>query len=142
VARTINIGLAYDTAAHRVAEAVEILRGVLNEPRILEPINMPDRPPRVYFKDFSASSLDLQVIYSYAIKAPGRDWWTYMEHAQEMNLRIFEALNQAGIQMAFPTQTLYLAGDPSRQLSVQFTEQNGHNGSDAPLSHHETAVKS
>jgi MscS family membrane protein len=140
VVRSMIIGLTYDTPVARVREAVERIRGVLNEPTILSSINLPDRPPRVFFKDFGASSLDVQVNYSYAITAPGNDWWTYMAHAQEVNLMIFEALNSAGIQIAFPTQTMYLASDPARQLSINLPDRNGHDR-DASFAHSESEVK-
>ncbi len=42
-----------------------------------------------------------------------------MEHAQQFNLRLFEEFEQAGIEFAFPTQTLYLAGDPKRDLMMK-----------------------
>jgi MscS family membrane protein len=142
VARTIDIGLTYDTSPKQIADAVEILRRVLNEPEILEPINLPDRPPRAYFKDFGDSSIVLQLSYAYGMRSPGRDWWTYMEHAQQLNLRVLEVLREAGIQTAFPTQTLYLAGDPTRQLSINFPDRNGHNGAESTFAHSESDLKS
>jgi len=36
-----------------------------------------------------------------------------------LNLRIFEEFERAGIEFAFPTQTLYLAGDPKREMAVR-----------------------
>ena len=72
-------------------------------------------PPRVYFNDYNAESLNLFVIYWYVPPA----YWDYLDHAQRLNLRIFEEFEKAGIEFAFPTQTLYLAGDPKRQLAVR-----------------------
>jgi MscS family membrane protein len=71
--------------------------------------------PRVYFNDYNAESLNLFLIYWYAPPA----WWDYMDHAHRLNLRIFEEFEKAGIEFAFPTQTLYLAGDPKRELAVR-----------------------
>ena len=45
--------------------------------------------------------------------------WDHLEHAQRLNLRIFEEFEKAGIELAFPTQTLYLAGDPKRRLALE-----------------------
>jgi len=59
------------------------------------------------------------VNYAYNAKAQGRDWWTYQAHAEAVNLKILKALNDAGIDMAFRTQTVYLAGDPKRQVSIK-----------------------
>ena len=73
--------------------------------------------PRGLFLELldAPESLNLFVIYWYAPPA----WWDYMEHAERLNLRIFEEFERAGIEFAFPTQTLYLAGDPKRKLAVE-----------------------
>lgn len=62
-----------------------------------------------------AESLNIFVIYWFAPPA----YWDYMAHAQRINFRLFEEFEKAGIEFAFPTQTLYLAGDPKRQLAVK-----------------------
>lgn len=122
VARTINLGLTYDTPPDKIEQAMSIIKGILAEPKCAESINLPDRPPRVYFTDFTAHSLNIMVNYHYSIKAPGCDWWTYQDHAQAINLKILRSLNDAGIDFAFQTQTVYLAGDPKRDLSVRLLE--------------------
>lgn len=72
-------------------------------------------PPRVYFSDYGATSLDIVVIYWFAPPL----YWDYMEHAEKFNLRLFEAFESLGVEFAFPTQTVYLAGDPNRELTVK-----------------------
>ena len=62
----------------------------------------------------TAESLNIIVIYWYVPPA----YWDYLEHAQRLNLRLFEEFEKAGIEFAFPTQTLYLAGDPKRELAL------------------------
>jgi len=42
-----------------------------------------------------------------------------------LNLRIFEEFEAAGIEFAFPTQTLYLAGDSKRELALRLMRSNG-----------------
>jgi MscS family membrane protein len=79
-----------------------------------EAINQPDFPPRVYFNDFKADSLNILVIYWYH---PPR-YWDYLEHARWVNLQIMERFNTEGIDFAFPTRTLHLAGDDKRPLTV------------------------
>ena len=75
----------------------------------------------MFFKDYQADSLGLFVIYWYAPPA----YWDYMEHAQRLNLRIFEEFEKAGIEFAFPTRTLYLAGDPKRKLAMEMLGGKG-----------------
>jgi len=111
IRRTLDLGIARDTPREKIAEAVEIVRGILEEEGIREPIHPTidgdERPPRVYFNDFKESSLNLFVIYWFAPPA----YWDYLAHAQALNLRIIEAFADAGIAFAYPTRTLHLAGD-------------------------------
>lgn len=119
VRRMNNIKVPCDTSLEKVKEAVQILRDILDEPGIREKINpvigFDPHPPRVFFNDFNADSLNIAMVYWFAPP----DWWSYMEHAQKVNLRILEEFERAGIELAFPSQTVYLAGDQKRQLALQ-----------------------
>jgi MscS family membrane protein len=123
--RIMNVTITYDTPRAKIEEAVQILRGILAEPGIREPIHpkigLDDYPPRVYFNDYNADSLNILVIYWYAPPA----YWDYLEHAQRLNLRIFEEFERAGIEFAFPTQTLHLSGDPKRRLVMEILGTRG-----------------
>jgi MscS family membrane protein len=77
-------------------------------------INRPDFEPRISFNEFNADSLNIQVIYWY--HPP--DYWAYLDHASWINTRIVERFNAEGIDFAFPTQNLHLAGDEKRPLDV------------------------
>ena len=119
IRRTLNVTITYDTPRAKIEEAVEIIRNILEEEDLREPIHQTidgnEFPPRVYFNDYNADSLNIFVIYWYVPPA----YWDYLEHAQRLNLRIFEEFERAGIEFAFPTQTLYLAGDPKRRLALE-----------------------
>jgi MscS family membrane protein len=119
IRRIINVTIAYDTPREKVERAVTILREILDEKGIREPIRPiidgDEFPPRVYFNDYNADSLNIIVIYWYAPPA----YWDYLEHTQRLNLRIFEEFEKAGIEFAFPTQTVYLAGDPKREMAIR-----------------------
>jgi len=119
IRRLFHVTITYDTPREKIEQAVEILRNILEEDGIREPIHPivggDELPPRVYFSDYNSHSLDIMVIYWFAPPA----YWDYMEHGQRVNLRIFEEFERAGIEFAFPTQTLYLAGDPKRELAVR-----------------------
>jgi MscS family membrane protein len=58
--------------------------------------------------------LNILVIYWYH-PASYKD---YLEHAQWINIQIMERFNAEGIDFAFPTQTLHMAGDDKRPLTV------------------------
>lgn len=119
IRRILNVTITYDTPREKIEQAVNILRGILEEEDLREPIhpvlNGNEFPPRVYFNDYNADSLNIIVIYWYAPPA----YWDYLDHAQRLNLRIFEEFEKAGIEFAFPTQTVYLAGDPKREMAIR-----------------------
>ncbi len=123
IQRVMNITITYDTPADKIRQAVEILRAVCEEEGIAEPIHgkigNDEFPPRVYFNSFNSDSLNILVIYWFFPPA----YWDFLDHAQRLNLRIFEAFEEAGIDFAFPTQTLFLAGDEKRRLAVELLGQ-------------------
>lgn len=126
VRRSINVTITYDTPPEKIELAVKIIKDLLAEPEFAEPFNLEERPARVFFSDFNADSLNISVSYWYFLKpeskegaGDARDWWTYMAHAEKFNHRLFRAYAEAGIDFAFPTQTVYLAGDPDRQLTLK-----------------------
>ncbi len=118
IRRLMNVTITYDTTLERIQKAVDIIRNILEEPGIREPIHGKvgnnELPPRVYFNDFNAASLNIIVLYWFIPPM----FVDYLEHAQRVNLRLFEEFEKAGIDFAFPTQTLYLAGDQKRKLAV------------------------
>ena len=77
-------------------------------------INTEEHKPRVYFNELNADSLNILVLYWY--KPP--KYWDYLEHADWINMQIMERFNAEGIDFAFPTQTLHIAGDDNRPLTV------------------------
>jgi MscS family membrane protein len=123
IRRTMNITITYDTPPEKIDEGIQIVKDLLSTPDLQEPFDLEARPPRVYFNDLNADSLNIAVSYWYFLNAElGRDWWGYMDHAQEFNRRLMRSFGEAGIDFAFPTQTLYLAGDPDRQLSLRLLQ--------------------
>jgi len=128
ITRTMNLPLTYDTPPEKVEQAVSTIKRILNEREIFDPINVPDRQPRVFFNDLGQAGLNIMVTYAYGINQDGRDWWSYQEHGEMLNFRILRAFAQEGIEMAYPTQTMYLASDPKRQLSLKLVQDNAANG--------------
>jgi MscS family membrane protein len=117
--RSMNITVTYDTSPEKLEEATSIIKSILTEPDIAKDMIVPDRPPRVFFNEFNADSLNIAVTYFYPLNVDGRDWWTFQALAATVNHRILVAFNAAGIQFAFPTRTVFLAGDPDRELMVR-----------------------
>ncbi len=110
IRRVFDVTITYDTPPEKVDRAVEILKEILDNH---EGMNE-DFPPRVYFDDLNADSLNLKCFYWY--HPP--DFWQYMEFTEWVNREVFSRFNKEGIDFAFPTQTIHLAGDKKRPLDV------------------------
>ncbi|MEM1223058.1 MAG: mechanosensitive ion channel family protein [Verrucomicrobiota bacterium] len=103
IRRLFDITITYDTPPEKVREAKAILEDILKDH---EGMNE-DFPPRVYFNKFNDSSLNLFCIYWYFPPA----YWDFLNFGERVNLEILERFNAAGIEFAFPTQTLHVEGD-------------------------------
>lgn len=102
------IGLTYDTRADQMEAIVEDFRQIiLAEPEI-DPTSV-----MVYFRDYSASSLDIWVVY--LTRDP--DFQAHMRLRQRINLALMRAVQSRGLSFAFPSQTVYLEGDVARRLA-------------------------
>lgn len=112
IRRVMDITITYDTPAQKVEQAIQLVKEVLADPTIAQAFDLQKLPPRVYFTDLKSDCLNIQCMYWYTPP----DYWAYMQHAQNVNLLLFKRFNEAGIEFSFPTQTLYLAGDPNRPL--------------------------
>jgi len=108
--RTMNITVTYDTPPEKIERAVAIIREILAD----HPGLKPERPPRVFFNEFNDASLNISVNFWYF----PADWWPFNEYCEKVNYEILRRFNTEGIDFAFPTQTLHLAGDPKRPLEV------------------------
>lgn len=64
----------------------------------------------VYFRDFSASSLDLWLVYV----VQDEDFPKHMALRQRLNLAFMRAIEARGLAFAFPSQTVYAAQRPGR----------------------------
>ncbi|MDZ8120132.1 mechanosensitive ion channel family protein [Pontiella agarivorans] len=102
IKRVMNVTITYDTPPEKVQEALDILRDILDNHEGMKE----DFPPRVFFNDFKASALNILAIYWYHPPA----YWDFLAHAEWVNMELLRRYNEAGIEFAFPTQTLYVNG--------------------------------
>jgi len=95
----ITVGVTYKTKAAQMKQAVEAIREILKRhPGVWQDYFL------VYFTDFGSSSLDIFVYYFSKSKV----WAEYLEVRQDVNLKIMSKLEEMGLEIAFPTQTVYL----------------------------------
>ncbi|MDR1896445.1 MAG: mechanosensitive ion channel family protein [Prevotellaceae bacterium] len=92
----IKLGLTYDTTPQKMQEAIELLK---NLPQAVEEI---DNETIVSFSEFGESALI--ITYIYYIKKPINAY----ETNSKVNFEILNRFNNAGLNFAFPTQTIYL----------------------------------
>jgi len=104
IKRVLNVTVTYDTPPAKLRTAVAILEEMLEARK--EHFD-PEKPPRVFFSDFNAESLNI-VVYYWFIPP---DWWDYLAFTHEFNMELLERYNAEGIEFAFPTRTLYLKQD-------------------------------
>jgi MscS family membrane protein len=102
------IGLTYDTPPEQMAEVVEEFRGLILKEDYIDPTSV-----LVYFRDFSASSLDIWIVY---VTKDG-DFMKHMELRQKLNMAFMRVVQRRGLSFAFPSQTIYFDGDIARKLA-------------------------
>lgn len=118
IRRLFNIAITYDTPHEKVKMSVEIIKEILKDH---EGMNH-EYPPRVFFDNFNSDSLNILVIYWY--HPP--NYWDFMSFNEKVNFEILNRFNSEGINFAFPTQTLHLAGDKRHPLNIDLSRDWSH----------------
>ena len=99
------IGLTYDTNATQMDAIVSEIRRLITAESEVDANSV-----HVYFRDYSASSLDIWLAYN--AKSP--DFAKSMALRQRVNLAIMQAVTAHGLDFAFPTQTVHVP-DPIKE---------------------------
>jgi MscS family membrane protein len=106
----ISIGVTYATTPAQMRQAVEAIRALLAAHEGLDQTSS-----LVYFNDFGASSLDILVQYfTLTTVIP-----EHLAIREEIGLQIMDALERLGLQIAFPSRTLYLHQMPAVESPAQ-----------------------
>ena len=108
IRRLMNVTVTYDTPPEKIQEGISIIKQLLDNHEGIHA----NFPPRVYFNGLNSASLNILVLYWY--HPP--DYWKFMDFSEKLNFDIINRFNAAGIDFAFPTQTIYVAGDKNRPL--------------------------
>lgn len=95
----LTVGVTYDTTPAQMRQAVAAIKQMLREhPAIHQEFFL------VNFTDFGASSLDIMV-YCFTTSTV---WGEYLDAREDVCLKIMETLEGIGLEIAFPSQTLYM----------------------------------
>lgn len=92
-----TIGVTYDTPLDKLKKIPPIINEILTNTSNAD-------LERVHFTEFGDFSL--KFLISYYVNS--NDYGKYLDTQQEINFAIKEAFEQEGIEMAFPTSTVYL----------------------------------
>ncbi|OFZ19395.1 MAG: mechanosensitive ion channel protein MscS [Bdellovibrionales bacterium GWB1_55_8] len=91
------LGLIYQTSPEIMKKVPQMIREVVEKHEKI-------RFERCHFKGFGPSSLDVETVYW--VTDP--DYMIYMDIQQAINLELLERFEVAGIEFAYPTQTVLL----------------------------------
>ncbi len=100
---TYKLGLKYNSPASKIKECLSNIREMLN--------NHPDIHKDtifVYFNDFTDSALEI-FLYFFTFTT---NWKKYLEVREDVNLKIKKIVEEAGLEFAFPSTSIYLEEQP------------------------------
>jgi len=92
-----TIGVTYGTPIKKLKKIESMIREVIGNCQSCQ-------IDRIHFREFGAFSLNFEIVYF----IDSSDYNTYMDIQQQINFGIAEAFEKEKIEIAFPTQTIYL----------------------------------
>jgi len=92
-----TIGVTYGTPLEKLRKIEPMIREIIGKNQICQ-------VDRIHFREFGAYSLNFEVVYY----IDSSEYKTYMDIQQQINFGIAEAFEKEKIQIAFPTQTIFL----------------------------------
>jgi small-conductance mechanosensitive channel len=100
--RRINFsfGVTYDTPLKKLKKIPDIINSIIDSKKLEHVFKL----DRVHFTEFGDFSLNFDIVYYLKTK----DYAIFRDTQQEINYRIMEAFEKEGIEMAFPTQTIFI----------------------------------
>lgn len=106
----MTVGVTYASTPEQMRAAVRTIRSMLEQhPAINQDFML------VNFTDFSPSSLDI-LIYCFTTTT---NWEEYLNAREDVCLKIMDIIAELGMEMAFPSQSVYLhQNDAARQLTT------------------------
>ncbi len=102
------LGLTYGSSAQNLETIVGQIRAIVEGEAEVDKSSV-----HVYFRDYSASSLDIWLAYN--VSSP--DFARHLALRQRINLAIMRAVEARGLSFAFPTQTIELTGAIAEKLA-------------------------
>jgi small-conductance mechanosensitive channel len=98
-----TFGVNCDTPLKKLKRIPDIITEIIEKKEIVD-------FDRVHFTEFGDFSLNFQAVYYMKTD----DYVKYMDTQQEINFEIIEAFEKEGIEMPYPTQTIFLNKNPKQ----------------------------
>ena len=92
-----NLGVSCDTSTEKLRRIPELIKKIINESELAE-------FDRTHFTKFGDYSLDFEVVYYMKTS----DYVKYLDTQHTINLAIKEAFEREDIELAYPTQTIFV----------------------------------
>ena len=103
-----SVGVVYQTPLEKVREIPNLLKQAVETQELA-------KFDRAHFKAYGDSSLNYEVVYI----VQSADFNVYMNVQQAINFEIFAEFQKRSIEFAYPTRTLYMAGQESKEPESQ-----------------------
>ncbi len=101
-----KLGVIYQTSLEQVKQIPAVLRAAVEAQNEHEETVLFDR---AHFASYGESSLNFEVVYNVLTG----DYGKYMDVQQAINFRVYEEFERMGVEFAYPTRTLHIAGRTS-----------------------------
>ncbi|WP_296953142.1 mechanosensitive ion channel family protein [uncultured Massilia sp.] len=109
-----SIAVTYDTPRERLAELPAMLAAIVKA--------QPDVSfDRAHFQGIGPAAMNFEVVYW--VESP--DYVRFMDIQQQILLQVVDGLQERGVRLAYPTQTLHL---PDVRAGVELAQQAGRHG--------------
>lgn len=115
IRRMTDLHIPLDTPRDKIEQAVACIRSTLENHEGMDP----EFPPRVYFTEFNPDSFNIRFLYWYTPP----NLWQYYAFSEKVNLEIFKAFEDRGIQFSLPLRHTYWKHD-DEQGPLEVTLEN------------------
>lgn len=110
--QTYSIGLVYSSTPEQMQKAIDILTDIFANSKL---IDNEKALTRIGFGEMKDWSLNITVIAWFQTT----DFFEMCGEKSRINFEILKRFNEAGLEFAYPSQTLYLAGDATRPVDIR-----------------------
>lgn len=114
-----SVGVTYETPSEKVRQIPGVLKEIVESQELVD-------FDRAHFKEFGDSSLNFEIVY-YINSA---EYATYMDIQQDYNFQIYERFEEMGVDLAFPTRTLYIRNENGQKFELDMKAKNGEQEED------------